>query len=345
MGGNQTKGENMSCPESNSSTSIAYTYDGHNTTNYPFTWLNKLRAVLLVTVTTALVACGGGGSSEATLTTPSVSTGGSSEPPPAAPASKDVVYNQNGNNFGGPEESIWAIVDKDGVFRMVGQRTTAGVTQTMIALGDGSVPMSLTASGALSGENCYQHWGESSCASSTVQLSASGNISVNRPSSASLGALMFLPQVERLTSIVTPTTSSLVGVFGNATRFLTIFESGAGGYNMQAVTGTACNLQGQISGLGSNTMKLSNVKFIDSGLGGGVCAVSNDYTYVGTAFIDRVGGLDFFNLLIDCQSSSCNGDGYDSTFTYFGPKHVELQRKVSHYLQPILSHRFLNNLA
>ncbi len=24
---------------------------------------------------------------------------------------------------------------------------------------------------------------------------------------------------------------------------------------------------------------------------------------------------------------------------------VELQRKVSHYLQPILSHRFLNNLA
>jgi hypothetical protein len=262
MGGNQTKGENMSCPESNSSTSIAYTYDGHNTTNYPFTWLNKLRAVLLVTVTTALVACGGGGSSEATLTTPSVSTGGSSEPPPAAPASKDVVYNQNGNNFGGPEESIWAIVDKDGVFRMVGQRTTAGVTQTMIALGDGSVPMSLTASGALSGENCYQHWGESSCASSTVQLSASGNISVNRPSSASLGALMFLPQVERLTSIVTPTTSSLVGVFGNATRFLTIFESGAGGYNMQAVTGTACNLQGQISGLGSNTMKLSNVKFI-----------------------------------------------------------------------------------
>lgn len=25
--------------------------------------------------------------------------------------------------------------------------------------------------------------------------------------------------------------------------------------------------------------------------------------------------------------------------------HVEWQRKVSHYLQPILSHRFLNNLA
>ena len=24
---------------------------------------------------------------------------------------------------------------------------------------------------------------------------------------------------------------------------------------------------------------------------------------------------------------------------------VELQRKVSHYLQPILSHQFLNNLA
>jgi hypothetical protein len=26
-------------------------------------------------------------------------------------------------------------------------------------------------------------------------------------------------------------------------------------------------------------------------------------------------------------------------------RNVELQRKVSHYLQPILSHRFLNNLA
>jgi hypothetical protein len=29
----------------------------------------------------------------------------------------------------------------------------------------------------------------------------------------------------------------------------------------------------------------------------------------------------------------------------FMPMSVELQRKVSHYLQPILSHRFLNNLA
>ena len=28
-----------------------------------------------------------------------------------------------------------------------------------------------------------------------------------------------------------------------------------------------------------------------------------------------------------------------------GRQLVELQRKVSHYLQPILSHRFLNNLA
>jgi len=28
-----------------------------------------------------------------------------------------------------------------------------------------------------------------------------------------------------------------------------------------------------------------------------------------------------------------------------GAMGVELQRKVSHYLQPILSHRFLNNLA
>jgi hypothetical protein len=28
-----------------------------------------------------------------------------------------------------------------------------------------------------------------------------------------------------------------------------------------------------------------------------------------------------------------------------GELFVELQRKVSHYLQPILSHRFLNNLA
>ena len=29
----------------------------------------------------------------------------------------------------------------------------------------------------------------------------------------------------------------------------------------------------------------------------------------------------------------------------FKDEAVELQRKVSHYLQPILSHRFLNNLA
>jgi hypothetical protein len=29
----------------------------------------------------------------------------------------------------------------------------------------------------------------------------------------------------------------------------------------------------------------------------------------------------------------------------FGAATVEWQRKVSHYLQPILSHRFLNNLA
>jgi hypothetical protein len=60
------------------------------------------------------------------------------------------------------------------------------------------------------------------------------------------------------------------------------------------------------------------------------------------AFVLMVGSAYAQNNLPACQGretakwSDCFGT---VTLT------VELQRKVSHYLQPILSHRFLNNLA
>ena len=49
--------------------------------------------------------------------------------------------------------------------------------------------------------------------------------------------------------------------------------------------------------------------------------------------------------LEDSTQRHFNAIGRDQAVGQNGTDFVELQRKVSHYLQPILSHRFLNNLA
>ena len=56
-------------------------------------------------------------------------------------------------------------------------------------------------------------------------------------------------------------------------------------------------------------------------------------------------GKTILNLSAATRSRIAPGDEFDLYVPEREPKTVELQRKLSHYLQPILSHQFLNNLA